>query len=227
MPFSPFKDPSLGHVMALDGTGNQSKSSTSHPSLQVKVVYWGPAEVGKTTSLVHVYNSLHEHAADALIKVQTTGGRTLWSEYGALEFEIPSTRGPVSTVVHVSAVTGQERFLNTREFTAASADGIMFVADSRRHRLDATKRSYEELLAYMPRTTPIMVQANFQDARDVLSPAMMHQVLLNVDSSRPPINTVFTVAKDGVNTVGAFLQLLCMVITKMASSNMGSESHDP
>ncbi|MHA1681815.1 MAG: hypothetical protein ACTSUE_12465 [Promethearchaeota archaeon] len=185
--------------------------------LQLKVIYWGPAEAGKTTSLVHVYTALGRFAQDKLLKVQTTQGRTLWSEYGALLFELPGRDGPVPTLIHVSAVTGQERFLNTREFAVASTDGVIFVADCRPQFIHATERSYEELIAFIPRSVPVIVQANFQDEFGALLPDDIEKRLKCINDERDPGRRIVrvnpTIASEGVNTVGTFLQLLVEILS--------------
>ena len=179
--------------------------------VQVKIIYWGPAESGKTTSLLQVAKAFSQCSEDELIRVQTTRGRTLWNEYGAFRFQIPAGGLVLDTIVHLSAVTGQERFLNTREYTATSADGVIFVADCRPEYIKATLRSFEELAAFMPSNIPVIVQANFQDLDGALNAAEM-EVKLDQVSLRRHERVIPTIAKEGMNVSGVFIDMLLLVL---------------
>ncbi len=183
--------------------------------LQLKIVYWGPAEAGKTTSLLAVADIFRKFRLDEVIVVQTTGGRTLWNEYCAFQFTIPTGLTAATVVVHLSALTGQERFLNTREFAGSSIDGCLFVADCRPDFVAATARSYEELVAFAPKGTPIVVQANFQDVPTSIRPARLGLLLdARAKAKGTFAKVVPTVATKGTNVAAAFLDLLHAVLTK-------------
>ena len=181
--------------------------------IQIKIIYWGPAEAGKTTSLMRIFDAFPGHRADELLVVQTTEGRTLWNEYLPLQFDLPTNNGhPLTATVHLSAVTGQERFLNTREFAASSADGVIFVADCRKEYIMATKRSYDELIAFMPKSVPIIVQANFQDVMDAILKYDLDKLLSADDCVPRYIKILPTVATSGQNVSTAFLELLLNIL---------------
>jgi hypothetical protein len=179
--------------------------------VQVKIVYWGPAECGKTTSLVAVAQAFAAMSIDDVLAVQTTTGRTLWNEYGAFRFDIPAGAGTVAAIVHLSALTGQERFLNTREFAGASSDGVILVADCRPGFEPATVRSYEELVAFISAAVPVIVQANFQDVTGALLPDELDELLAKAAGKRY-FKIVPTVAAAGVNVSAAFVELLLRVL---------------
>jgi len=183
--------------------------------LQLKIIYWGPAEAGKTTSLLAVADIFRKFRLDEVIVVQTTGGRTLWNEYTAFQFTIPTGPTAATVVVHLSALTGQERFLNTREFAGSSVDGCLFVADCRPDFAAATMRSYEELVAFAPKGTPIVVQANFQDIPTSIRPARLGPLLdVRVKAKGTYAKVVPTVAARGTNVAAAFLDCLYAVLTR-------------
>ncbi len=184
--------------------------------LQLKIVYWGPAEAGKTTSLLAVADIFRKFRLDEVIVVQTTGGRTLWNEYCAFQFTIPTGPTTTTVVVHLSALTGQERFLNTREFAGSSIDGCLFVADCRPGFVAATARSYEELVAFAPKGTPIVVQANFQDIPTSIRPARLGPLLdARAKAKGTFAKVVPTVATRGTNVAASFLDLLYAVLTRV------------
>ncbi|NMC04557.1 MAG: hypothetical protein GYA24_05060 [Candidatus Lokiarchaeota archaeon] len=193
----------------------RSLPATSPPGqlVQLKIVYWGPAEAGKTTSLMAVADIFQRFRLDEVIVVQTTGGRTLWNEYAAFQFNIPVGTATAQVIVHLSALTGQERFLNTREFAGSSIDGCLFVADCRPDYIAATARSFEELVAFAPRGTPIVVQANFQDIPTSMRPAKLDQLLAS-KAKGTYAKVVPTVATKGLNVAAAFLDCLHAVLTR-------------
>ena len=190
-----------------------SGSTSIAKLLQVKIVYWGPAEAGKTTSLLAVADIFSRFKLDDVIVVQTTAGRTLWNEYAAFQFTIPAGPASVDVVVHLSALTGQERFLATREFAGASIDGAIFVADCRPDFMQATARSFEELMAFAPPGTPVVVQANFQDMPTSARPAKLEACLASKWKGRF-VKVVPTIATTGLNVSAAFLDLLYVILCK-------------
>jgi len=181
--------------------------------VQVKIVYWGPAEAGKTTSLLAVADIFSRFKLDDVIVVQTTTGRTLWNEYAAFQFTIPAGTASVDVVVHLSALTGQERFLATREFAGTSIDGAIFVADCRPEFTQATTRSFEELMAFAPPGTPIIVQANFQDLPAAVRPKQL-DTMLSARWKGGFAKIVPTIATTGLNVSAAFLDTLYAILTK-------------
>ena len=190
-----------------------ARQSCAAKLVQVKIVYWGPAEAGKTTSLLEVADIFSRFKLDDVIVVQTTAGRTLWNEYAAFQFTIPAGAASVDVVVHLSALTGQERFLATREFAGASIDGAIFVADCRPEFIQATMRSFEELMAFAPPGTPVVVQANFQDMPASARPAKLEAHLASRWRGRF-LKVVPTIATTGLNVSAAFLDLLSEILTK-------------
>ncbi|NMC04105.1 MAG: hypothetical protein GYA24_02775 [Candidatus Lokiarchaeota archaeon] len=192
-----------------------SLPATSPPEqlVQLKIIYWGPAEAGKTTSLLAVADLFQRFRLDEVIKVQTTGGRTLWNEYAAFQFNIPVGTATAQVIVHLSALTGQERFLNTREFAGSSIDGCLFVADCRPDYIAATMRSFEELVAFAPKGTPIIVQANFQDIPTSMRPPALDRLLAS-KAKGTHAKVVPTVATSSLNVAAAFLDCLYAVLTR-------------
>jgi signal recognition particle receptor subunit beta len=78
----------------------------------------------------------------------------------------------------------------------------------------ATLRSYEELVAFAPKGTPILIQANFQDIPAAMRPAKLDQ-LLSAKAKGSYTKVVPTVATKGVNVAAAFLDLLYAVLTRV------------
>ncbi len=146
--------------------------------LQFKVAYWGPGESGKTTNYLWIKRKLGKFKASQGFSIQTTQKRTLWADAVWLRTEIDAGGQHLLIMWQVVTATGQERFLSTREFVLAGADGAVFVADASPGREDDNLRSFKELLALTANAKiPIIVQLNKVDVPNSLPPADLAKVL--------------------------------------------------
>ncbi|TFG00565.1 MAG: hypothetical protein EU542_07970 [Promethearchaeota archaeon] len=135
--------------------------------IQLKIVYWGPGESGKTTNFLRLKEKFDSHRITRGYSIETNDGRTLWQDSMFLSFEATVNKQDYMIIVHVVTCTGQERFLSTREYVLEGADGIMFVADSQPELLEQNKRSFRELLSFAsPRRIPYIIQLNKRDVED-------------------------------------------------------------
>jgi small GTP-binding protein len=135
--------------------------------LQIKVVFWGSAYSGKTTTLRFLASKLRRYLVSEPLSVETTDRHTLYLDYVPLE--VPLTKGSTqsSCLIHLVTTTGQRRFLCTRERAARGADTVVFVADSNVEKKAENVRSYDELVAFTgDGRIPVLVQANKQDLKD-------------------------------------------------------------
>ena len=94
-------------------------------TIQVKIVYYGPALSGKTTSIKALFN--HFGKKDEILSVESTVRRTLFFDYGTITFK----NSDWLLKVHVYTTTGQDFYIVTRPVTLKAIDGIIFVSDSR------------------------------------------------------------------------------------------------
>lgn len=137
---------------------------------QIKIVYWGPGESGKTTN----YEVLLEHFKEKKIskgfKINTTDKRTLWQDSGFISIMLPIRRINYNFIVQITTCTGQERFISTREYVITGADGVIFVGDSDPKKMDENIRSYNELLAFTAnKDIPWLIQLNKRDLPNAIS----------------------------------------------------------
>ncbi len=139
--------------------------------VQLKVVYWGPGESGKTTNFKFLrknYKSF-EHLTQGY-SIETTDGRTLWFDVLFISFPFKLPGHKYKIVVQLITCTGQERFLNTREYVLDGADGIIFVGDSDPKKIEQNKRSFRELISFAkPKKIPYLVQLNKRDLKNAVS----------------------------------------------------------
>ncbi len=107
-----------------------------------KIVYFGPALGGKSTSLRAVYDQVKKQSKGEMISIATSDDRTLFFDF------IPLHLGKVKgyTVrVHLYTVPGQNAYDAQRSLIAKGADGVVFVADSQIPRMESNLTSLDEL----------------------------------------------------------------------------------
>jgi len=108
-------------------------------TIQVKIVYYGPAMSGKTTSIKYLFSYFGKE--DKLESIDSTVGRTLFFDFGVIEF-----KGADWTLKFLLySATGQDFYASTRPATLNGVDGIIFVVDSQFDYLERNLRSWMEL----------------------------------------------------------------------------------
>jgi signal recognition particle receptor subunit beta len=102
--------------------------------INCKIVYYGPGLGGKTTNLQYIYDSTAAQAKGKLISLATETDRTLFFDF--LPLDLGTVRG-FKTRFHLYTVPGQVFYDASRKLILKGVDGIVFVADSQRERMDA------------------------------------------------------------------------------------------
>lgn len=166
--------------------------------VQCKVVYYGPAQSGKTANLRTIHARSPAHVRGQLTSISTDGDRTLFFDF--LPLNLGKVAG-VQTKINLYAVPYIEGQNALRLLVLEGADGIVFVANSSRGAIDANREAMSNLrenLATVGREfddVPLVFQWNMSDAEDALSPAEMEQAL---DSARWPSAAACAESGDGV-----------------------------
>lgn len=136
--------------------------------IPIKIMYWGPGEVGKTTNFECLKQLFTSKLVSKGFSIETTDKRTLWCDSVTFEFQFPSINCIVQAIV--STTTGQERFLTTREYVLENADGAVFVADSDPKKMPSNCRSFEELKSFSQKSQiPIYILLNKRDLPNAIS----------------------------------------------------------
>jgi signal recognition particle receptor subunit beta len=139
--------------------------------INCKIVYYGPGLGGKTTNLEYVHEKVAPSTRGKLISLATESERTLFFDF--LPVDLGTIRG-FNTRFHLYTVPGQVYYNASRKLILKGVDGVVFVADSQRSRLDANLESmhnlYENLTEYGldAREIPFVVQFNKRDLPDAL-----------------------------------------------------------
>ena len=149
-------------------------------TIKAKVVYYGPAQSGKTTNLEHIHRLTDPAGNNRLISLNTAQDRTLF--FDLLPFSLGAISG-YDFKVQLYTVPGQVQYNATRRVVLAGADAVVFVADSRRALLKENTAAFENmkvnLLAnrLVPEKLPLVLQYNKQDLPDLLSSAELGKAL--------------------------------------------------
>lgn len=137
-----------------------------------KVVYYGCGLSGKTTNLEVVHGKAPRDHVGELTSIATEGDRTLFFDF--LPLDLGHVAG-MNTKFQIYTVPGQVYYNSTRKLVLQGADGIVFVADSRRGKMDENVESLQNLEDNLREygmdinTLPLVFQYNKRDLDDVYS----------------------------------------------------------
>jgi len=110
--------------------------------INIKLVYYGPGLCGKTTNLQTIYEKSVPESRGKMISLATETERTLFFDF--MPLQLGEIRG-FKTRFHLYTVPGQVFYDASRKLILKGADGIVFVADSQRSRMDANLESLDNM----------------------------------------------------------------------------------
>jgi signal recognition particle receptor subunit beta len=148
--------------------------------INCKVVYYGSGLGGKTTNLEYVYSRVNPETKGKMISLATETDRTLFFDF--LPIDLGEIRG-FKTRFHLYTVPGQVYYNASRRLILKGVDGVIFVADSQRSRLEANIEAmhnlYEnmESYGYDIESIPFIIQYNKRDLPDIMSVDELRSVL--------------------------------------------------
>ena len=108
----------------------------------IKIVYYGPGMSGKTTNLQVIHQMVPQNAASKMISLATEQDRTLF--FDLLPLSLGSVKG-FNTKFQLYTVPGQVYYNTTRKLVLNGVDGVVFVADSQKDKMDENKESINNL----------------------------------------------------------------------------------
>jgi mutual gliding-motility protein MglA len=192
--------------------------------IDAKIVYYGPGISGKTTNLQYIHQHLKPEQRGKMVSLATDEERTLFFDF--LPIELESVRG-FRTHFHLYTVPGQVYYGATRRAVLTGADGIIFVADSQRDRLEdnlISIKDLEENLHYYGRkieTVPLIIQYNKRDLPNVMSLEELNSKInrLNV----PHFESVAILGKGVFET----LTMMCRMVLKTIEDGTETRKTSP
>lgn len=136
--------------------------------INCKIVYYGPALSGKTTSLLALQDLIKKKKKGSIVHEVPKTERTLFFDFVSLS-SATKING-YKTKFQLYTVPGQVLYEDSRKLLLNGVDGIVFVVDSRLEYIEDSIRSLNELrfnlgrLGYDPDSIPMVIQYNKRDS---------------------------------------------------------------
>lgn len=144
----------------------------ANKEISCKIVYYGPGLCGKTTNLQLIHRDVPGINKTNLVSLATEKDRTLFFDF------LPVTLGEIKGFkirFQLYTVPGQVYYNATRKLVLSGVDGIVYVVDSQRSKLqenlDMMQNLRENLAEYRMdlATIPMVLQYNKRDLPGILS----------------------------------------------------------
>jgi signal recognition particle receptor subunit beta len=155
--------------------------------IHCKIVYYGPGMCGKTTNLQYIHGQVPRDAKGDLLSIATETERTLFFDF--LPLDLGKVRG-FQTRFHLYTVPGQVLYERTRVAVLNGSDGVVFVADSQKDKLEENIKSLKELAVNITRQNkkfqefPIVLQYNKRDLPTALPVQVLDKYLNSMNWTR-------------------------------------------
>ena len=183
--------------------------------INFKIVYYGPAQSGKTTCLEYLFEKTKGKSKAEMIR-QESNERTLFFDF--MPLFLSDIKG-YKTRFHLYTVPGQVLYEDSRKLILKGVDGVVFVADSSVDQMEANLRSLDSLQTNLTEqgvsveNIPFFVQYY---KRDLPTAA-------NVDAMRKLLNPhkapdLETIATEGESVFEGFSRIAKDVIREYAEN---------
>lgn len=188
---------------------------------KIKIVYYGPAVGGKTTSLQQIHRIVDPERRTRLYSLNTAADRTLF--FDLLSLNLGRIRG-FRLSLQLYTVPGQVQYDATRRTVLAGADGVVFVADSQIDQREANIEALANLRQNLAANhldvqgIPTVFQYNKRDLSPVLSLEEMESALN--PQGLPSFPSVATAGEGVLEAFAAIAELtLVTVADKLGVGN--------
>lgn len=148
--------------------------------INCKIVYYGPGLCGKTTNIQWIHNQANPDKRGKLVSLATETDRTLFFDF--LPLDMGTIRG-FKVRFHLYTVPGQVFYDASRKLILRGCDGVIFVADSQKPRMEANIEAIANLATNLKengfdiRTIPYVLQLNKRDMPSAVPAEEMERLL--------------------------------------------------
>ena len=148
--------------------------------INCKIVYYGPGLCGKTTNIQWIFEQANPDKRGKLVSLATETDRTLFFDF--LPLDMGTVKG-FKVRFHLYTVPGQVFYDASRKLILRGCDGIIFVADSQRARMEANIESIANLATNLKengfdiRSIPYVLQLNKRDMPSAAQVPEMERLL--------------------------------------------------
>ena len=145
-----------------------------------KIVYYGPGLSGKTTNLEVVHKKTPNTNRGELTSIATEQDRTLFFDFMPIDL---GTVAGMKTKLRLFTVPGQVFYNSTRKLVLQGADGVIFVADSQKHKQNENMESLKNLEENLRehgleiKELPLVIQWNKRDMPTALPVAELERTI--------------------------------------------------
>jgi small GTP-binding protein len=186
-------------------------------TISIKIVYFGPALSGKTTSIKALFSQFGKE--EDIHSIESTVNRTLFFDYGTVTFQNQEW----ALKIHIYTTTGQDFYFVTRPITLRAVDGVIFVIDSQEEVYDRNLVSWQELMSYFNDSIddlPIIIAFNKQDLEEKFSAISFLNTIRYHKYKN--IDTRYTSAITGEGILNCFEDILRLILRKYYKNKLVS-----
>ena len=178
--------------------------------IHCKIIYYGPAEAGKTSCIKWIHRNIQDNKED-VFSIPLKTDRSVSFDF--LPLHIGDIRG-FKTRFHLYTLPGDSFFETSQKLLLKGVDGVVFVADSQKDKMEQNKESLNRLKESLKeeglelKDIPMVFQYNKQDLNNTFSVEQLRSALNHY--SRPDFTSS---AEKGQNIMEPLKTLLKLVIT--------------
>jgi signal recognition particle receptor subunit beta len=200
-------------------------SSSPTQEIHAKVVYFGPQGSGTSENIRYIHRKLRaEHRGDLRVS-QVRGDSNAQFEF--LPIELGSVNG-VNTSIHLYTVPGGDKYAKARRRLLEEADGLVFIADLRPTRHDATVEALDELRGHLKHfgrkleDLVLILQCNRRDLADENAVDALHRRL-----GLEPDAVFEAVASEGTGVLQTLTSLSKLILRQIRRRTEAPEAASP
>jgi len=181
--------------------------------IQLKIVYYGPGQGGKTTNLLYINKNFGKKIKSQMVSIDTCGDRTIF--FDTFPFDLGKING-FDIKIQLYTVPGQPKYDATRKLVLNGVDGIVFVADMlasmRRKNILSLNNLYENLKTYNRNIfkIPLVFQFNKIDLSQKGYPLLPKERLANDLNRQLKRPWVIASALNGLNVAITLKKIISM-----------------
>jgi hypothetical protein len=183
--------------------------------INCKIVYYGPGLCGKTTNIQWIHEQANPEKRGKLVSLATETDRTLFFDF--LPLDMGTVKG-FKVRFHLYTVPGQVFYDASRKLILRGCDGVIFVADSQKPRMEANIESIANLATNLKdngfdiRTIPYVLQLNKRDMPSAAPVEEMERLLRF--RSEPMIEAIASQGVGVIETLKACARQILMELQK-------------
>ncbi len=148
--------------------------------INLKIVYYGPGMSGKTTNLEYIHSKLDPSLTGELVTLKTKEDRTIFFDF--MQIEVGRIKGK-KPKFNLYTVPGQVYYASSRKIILNGVDGVVFVADSQKDRMEGNIETLLDLennlmtMGYSLENFPWVIQYNKRDLPNTESLELLEKKL--------------------------------------------------